>query len=209
MSDLIERLKRVEQAHNGGMSIVAVLCGEAAAELERHADTVRLHDLALEDLRDIAQAYHPDVPRSKSHILDSVTVIGAGIKRERAELARLREENEKLNSIVGPVVDVADEVNGKEWPVYEIQTEVSRLRSIVDRLPKCWRLDENGKLVQDVPVVPGMNIWMGHALGVERVKDTAWIYRSISDVADAIWCNSEEAAAALAATAEKEQADED
>lgn len=26
--------------------------------------------------------------------------------------------------------------------------------AIVARLPKCWRLDDNGKLVQDVPVVP-------------------------------------------------------
>ncbi len=30
---------------------------------------------------------------------------------------------------------------------------------IIDRLPKCWRLNETGNLVQDVPVVPGMRIW--------------------------------------------------
>ena len=29
--------------------------------------------------------------------------------------------------------------------------------AIVDKLPKCWRVDESGKSVKDVPVVPGMN----------------------------------------------------
>jgi hypothetical protein len=38
--------------------------------------------------------------------------------------------------------------------------EIERLRTIVDRLPKCWRLNESGELVQDVPMVPGLRVWI-------------------------------------------------
>ncbi len=31
--------------------------------------------------------------------------------------------------------------------------------AVVDKLPKCWRLDDNGKLVQDVPIVLGMIVY--------------------------------------------------
>ena len=33
------------------------------------------------------------------------------------------------------------------------------LQAVVDKLPKCWRLNDEGKLVQDVPVTPGMRLW--------------------------------------------------
>lgn len=33
---------------------------------------------------------------------------------------------------------------------------IEQLQAIVNKLPKCWRLDESGKPVRDVPVVPGM-----------------------------------------------------
>ena len=36
--------------------------------------------------------------------------------------------------------------------------EVERLNAIVAKLQKCWRLNERGKLVQDVPLVPGMKV---------------------------------------------------
>ena len=37
----------------------------------------------------------------------------------------------------------------------------ARLQVIVDKLPKCWRLNEEGKLVKDWPVVPGKDkIWL-------------------------------------------------
>lgn len=42
----------------------------------------------------------------------------------------------------------------------EAADEIERLRAIVDKLPKCWRLDEDGKLVQDAPVVPGVEAWL-------------------------------------------------
>jgi hypothetical protein len=40
----------------------------------------------------------------------------------------------------------------------EAADEIERLRAIVDKLPKCWRLNEQGELVQDEPVYPGMNV---------------------------------------------------
>ena len=45
-----------------------------------------------------------------------------------------------------------------------------RLQAIVDKLPKCWRL-KDGKLVQDVPVVPGMDVWicLGHGHSVQML----------------------------------------
>ena len=40
------------------------------------------------------------------------------------------------------------------------EKEFKRLRAIVDKLPKCWRLTVDGKLAQAVPVVPGMTVWI-------------------------------------------------
>ena len=43
--------------------------------------------------------------------------------------------------------------------LHEVQhAEIERLRVTVDKMPKCWGL-KDGKLVQDVPVVPGMVVW--------------------------------------------------
>ncbi len=38
--------------------------------------------------------------------------------------------------------------------------KLNGLQAIVAKLPKCWRLNEAGELVQDVSVVPGMTIWL-------------------------------------------------
>jgi len=40
----------------------------------------------------------------------------------------------------------------------QCQEENQRLREVVEKLPKCWRLVE-GELVQDVPIVPLMEIY--------------------------------------------------
>ena len=50
---------------------------------------------------------------------------------------------------------------GKGWAAAErrSEAELTRLQGVVDKLPKCWRLNDAGKLVQDVPVVPGMVLW--------------------------------------------------
>jgi hypothetical protein len=37
--------------------------------------------------------------------------------------------------------------------------EIAKLKAIVDELPKAWRLNEAGELVQDVPVRKGMKVW--------------------------------------------------
>lgn len=36
--------------------------------------------------------------------------------------------------------------------------ELERLQTIIDKLPKCWRLVD-GKRVQDVPITPQMDVW--------------------------------------------------
>lgn len=46
--------------------------------------------------------------------------------------------------------------------VADHERENERLQAIVDKLPTCWRLVGEGddrRLVQDVVVVPGMNVW--------------------------------------------------
>ena len=43
--------------------------------------------------------------------------------------------------------------------VAELEQKLARLQTIVAKLPQCWRLNEDGVLVQDWPVVPGMTIW--------------------------------------------------
>lgn len=51
-------------------------------------------------------------------------------------------------------LQLVSEAHGHET----MTAEVGRLQAIVDRLQKCWRLDESGKLVRDVPLVPGMKV---------------------------------------------------
>lgn len=53
------------------------------------------------------------------------------------------------------------------------------VQAIIEKLPKCWRLDEEGKLVQDVPVTPLMKVWVrsgilpvdGEMLAIPKAKD--------------------------------------
>lgn len=41
--------------------------------------------------------------------------------------------------------------------------DLDKQQEVIDKLPKCWRLDDNGELVQDVPVTLGMNIYVESA----------------------------------------------
>lgn len=43
--------------------------------------------------------------------------------------------------------------------IQALRAERDRLAEIVERLPKCWRLNEAGELVQDVPVTQGMKVY--------------------------------------------------
>jgi len=46
----------------------------------------------------------------------------------------------------------------RDW-VDSLKNELRKANKIIDALPKCWRLND-GELVQDVPVVPGMDFWL-------------------------------------------------
>ncbi len=41
----------------------------------------------------------------------------------------------------------------------KLEARLETLEETVAKLPKCWRLTDEGELVQDVPVVPGMVLW--------------------------------------------------
>ena len=56
----------------------------------------------------------------------------------------------------------ADEERRQE--IVRLREENARLQAIVDKLAKCWRLDDDGKLVRDVPAAPGMTVdWLSEA----------------------------------------------
>ena len=55
--------------------------------------------------------------------------------------------------MLGPFMTSSD---CKQCTLY---ADIARLRGIVNKLPKCWGLNADGELVQDVPVVPGMKLW--------------------------------------------------
>jgi len=65
-----------------------------------------------------------------------------------AESARLSNINTRLNY----------ELDAEASEHSRSQAKIERLQAIIDKLPKCWRL-QDGKLVQDVPVVPGTDFW--------------------------------------------------
>ena len=48
--------------------------------------------------------------------------------------------------------------------------EIRRLTEMIIKLPKCWRLDDGGVLVQDVVVMPGMVLWSPGIGGLERIE---------------------------------------
>ena len=68
---------------------------------------------------------------------------------------------------------------GENRGLVTCQACTDELRAIVDKLPKCWRLNERGELLQDVPVVPGMEVWfwlndeaiLVHQKAVQFVED--------------------------------------
>ena len=107
----------------------------------------------------------------------------------------------------------------------EREAKVARLQAIVDKLPKCWRLVE-GKLVQDVPVVPGMVLYRcrrayradGEAEWVFLSEEATYItaggimineagHPGVTQTWCADYCCSSELAARIAAEAAKEKAD--
>lgn len=71
----------------------------------------------------------------------------------------------------------------------ELETEVRRLEAIIDKLPKCWRLNEAGKLIRDVPVTPGMTVW-AEKYGIisqwkiTRMDSDGWVWLKRRDPSD-------------------------
>ncbi len=80
------------------------------------------------------------------------------------------DEIERLHSWKG-LMSLLDEIwpagifSGSKLPesgpgprILTLIREVDRLKAIVDKIPTCWGLTD-GKLLQDVPVVPGMTVY--------------------------------------------------
>lgn len=55
------------------------------------------------------------------------------------------------------------------------------LVALRNAIPKCWRLDNDGTLVQDVPIVPGLIVWRRWAR--QNIQGAV-----IAVEADVIWC---------------------
>lgn len=70
-----------------------------------------------------------------------------------AEADRLQTENETL---CRKNADQATQLRNFSTYYERVEAENDRLQATVDKLPKCWGL-KDGKLVQDVPVVPSVD----------------------------------------------------
>jgi len=44
--------------------------------------------------------------------------------------------------------------------IRELEAQLASQQTIIDTLPKCWRLDDSGKLVKDKPLIPGEIYWV-------------------------------------------------
>ena len=93
--------------------------------------------------------------------------------------------------------------------VNEALDAIESLQAVIAALPKCWRLNDAGERVQDVPVVPGMHIWfmwcgIPTEWDVTGVHDGRYHYLNLSHAThgsvyrSAVSCYSTEAAARAA-----------
>ena len=114
-------------------------------------------------------------------------------ERDRLE-ARLREQTaqtqETADQIHHHVVDklqrhnaIPDGIDPYGHPTEQLvgtclsnlEDRIAELQEIVAKLPKCWRLNEDGELVQDVPVAPGMPLFVSFAGLVPRLFGIVWV----------------------------------
>lgn len=111
------------------------------------------HDRLREKFAQLHAAYETRGRRLEElvSICDRLRVIDIRQGTPRARLKALGEYAEKKLGH-SPL-----SAKGAEVAILE---ELKRLQAIVDKLPKCWRLNEEGKLVQDVPVLPNMMVWV-------------------------------------------------
>lgn len=88
--------------------------------------------------------------------LDPVT-LRAQLAAAQAENERLADELTKAGIEYGEICEVIEDWGRDDETAAEA---VLRLRAIIAKLPKCWGLNDAGKLVCDVPVLPGMEVWL-------------------------------------------------
>jgi hypothetical protein len=56
--------------------------------------------------------------------------------------------------------EIAEAIRNMADTIRRVALDRDRLQAVINRLPKCWRLNESGELVQDVPMVPGLRVWI-------------------------------------------------
>lgn len=92
--------------------------------------------------------------------------------RAMADRKLLAEDVERLQAALAmPEIYAGVISEAIESHLDEVMLRNKELQAIVDALPKCWRLVD-GVPVQDVPVVPGMAIWVEYGGKIE--PDRAW-----------------------------------
>jgi len=91
----------------------------------------------------------------------------------------------------------------------EAAAELERLSEVVERLPMCWRLNEDRELVQDHSVLPGMTLFRAGIDGQIISREVIAVSRKSVDVTEGTWCPdycyASEAAFYIAAQAARER----
>jgi hypothetical protein len=115
-----------------------------------------------------------------SDIADNLSVVTRAVK-QHSKADKRREQLALIGKLVLEAIGtspdqtspqgVADQVTQMKERIaeYNRDKEINRLTEMIDKLPKCWRLDDNGVLVQDVVVMPGMVLWYCGTGGPERI----------------------------------------
>lgn len=99
---------------------------------------------------------------------------------DEEQMADLKDEIERLHARCDRLQNIVDnKLSIEAFSATEQGREIERLKALVDKLPKCWRLNEAGELVKDVPVVPGMRVFCAdHQCWCEAYQtsgEVAWL----------------------------------
>lgn len=96
---------------------------------------------------------------------NQLTQAKAEIVRLKTELKRFQNEVEDsykfhagIGAALGPYCHTGEPYSD----------QIRNLKAIVDGLPKCWRLNDAGELVQDAPVTPGMIVYHIFGEGIQQ-----------------------------------------
>ncbi len=116
------------------------------------------HDLAL-SAKDVP-ALLKLVDNSRGFLLWFVNVPTVEVARKEEFVYQARR---KARALLDEAAEAGIEIDHKApmWQdLVKAANEIDRLQSIVDKLPKCWRLNKHGKLVQDVPIILHGKVWV-------------------------------------------------